>query len=183
MSSRPPRLPPKDHAVWDVYTEQVTPLHPRVKRMRQPTPAKIAPAPLDDPPAMAPPPLPVGKPIAAPLPIELDRLTRRRIRRGDQAIDDRIDLHGMTQALAHRRLLAFLQSAQARGARLVMVITGKGRSDGDGEGRGTGVLRRAVPLWLEEPAFRVLVVAISSAARPHGGEGALYLRLRRPRQG
>ncbi|OQW52506.1 Smr/MutS family protein [Candidatus Raskinella chloraquaticus] len=183
MPSRPPRPPPKDHAVWDVYTEQVTPLHPRVKRMRQPTPPKVAPAPLDGPPATAPPPLPVGKPIAAPLPTELDRLTRRRVRRGDQAIDERIDLHGLTQVLAHRQLLTFLQSAQARGARLVMVITGKGRSDGDGEGRGTGVLRRAVPLWLEEPAFRVLVVAVSSAARLHGGEGALYLRLRRPRQG
>lgn len=181
MSSRPPRSPPKDHAAWDAYTQQVTPLDPQVKRRHQAVPAKITPAPVEEAPAIASPPPPVGTTIAAPLPIALDRLTLRRVRRGDHAIDERIDLHGLTQALAHRRLLTFLQSAQARGARLVMVITGKGRSEG--EGRGGGVLRRAVPLWLEEPAFRVLVVAVSPAARGHGGEGALYLRLRRPREG
>ncbi|WP_414834278.1 Smr/MutS family protein [Afifella sp. YEN Y35] len=79
----------------------------------------------------------------------------------------------MTQQRAHDRLLAFLGGAQARGHVLVLVITGKGRSEGE------GVLKTMVPRWLAEPAFRELVVAYEHASRHHGGEGALYVRLRR----
>ncbi|MEM8812296.1 MAG: Smr/MutS family protein [Pseudomonadota bacterium] len=110
-------------------------------------------------------------------------MTTRRIARGTMAIDARLDLHGMTQAQAHDRLHRFLSRAQAEGCRLVLVITGKGsRVDGAASRPGEiGILKRALPLWLEEPAFRSLVVGIDTAHKSHGGEGALYIRLRRRR--
>ncbi len=96
-------------------------------------------------------------------------------------IDDAIDLHGMTQAQAHGALLGFLARAQARHARLVLVVTGKGgrerpRPDGGTE---AGVLRRVVPFWLRDAGVRDMVVGFEEANRTHGGEGALYIRLRR----
>lgn len=92
-------------------------------------------------------------------------------------IDARIDLHGMTQARAHRALLSFLQRAQGDGCRYVLVITGKGKMLTDGTER--GVLRRMVPEWLALAEFRVLVTGYEEAALGHGGAGALYVRVRR----
>ena len=83
----------------------------------------------------------------------------------------------MTQAEAHDALLGFLRAGQARGARLVLIIPGKG----SGAFGGRGVLKRMVPLWLEQPEFRILVAGLERAGLPHGGEGALYVTLRRPR--
>ena len=80
----------------------------------------------------------------------------------------------MTQSEAHALLLSFLQRAHAGGVRYVLVITGKGFSSG-----GDGVLRRQVPAWLSTPPFRALVSSHDVSARQHGGEGALYIRLRR----
>jgi DNA-nicking Smr family endonuclease len=100
---------------------------------------------------------------------------RARVARGKEAIDGRLDLHGLTQSEAHAALLRFLRSASTRDARLVLVITGKGRR-GDGE---SGVLKRQVPQWLALPEFRSLVVGFESAHISHGGEGALYVRVRR----
>ena len=88
-----------------------------------------------------------------------------------------MDLHGLTQSEAHGALLHFLHAASARGARLVLIITGKG-GRGDGE---RGVLRRQVPQWLALPDLRDLVVGFEDAHVAHGGEGALYVRLRRRR--
>ncbi|MFN3938930.1 MAG: Smr/MutS family protein, partial [Gemmobacter sp.] len=99
-----------------------------------------------------------------------------RVARGKQAIDARLDLHGLTQDEAHGTLLRFLRSASARDARLVLVITGKGNRDGS-----RGVLRRQVPQWLGLPEFRALVVGFEDAHIGHGGEGALYVRVRRER--
>ena len=119
------------------------------------------------------PPRPKSKTPPAPAP--LGRRAKQRVARGRDPIDGRLDLHGLTQAEAHDALLRFLHMAQTRDARLVMVITGKGRG---GEG---GVLKRQVPLWLALPEFRPMVVGFEEAHQRHGGEGALYLRLRRPR--
>ena len=81
----------------------------------------------------------------------------------------------MTQAQAHVALLRFLQRSQAAGAKIVLVITGKG-ARGSGE---PGVLRRQVPLWLNLPEFRDMIVGFEAAAIAHGGDGAMYVRLRR----
>jgi DNA-nicking Smr family endonuclease len=107
----------------------------------------------------------------------LDRRMRQRVARGREQIDARIDLHGLTQSEAHAALARFVSSAAARGARLVLVITGKG-GRGDGE---RGVLRRQVPHWLALPEFRDLVGGFEDAHVAHGGAGALYVRLRRRR--
>jgi DNA-nicking Smr family endonuclease len=76
-------------------------------------------------------------------------------------------------------LLRFLQAAQRDGAKFVLVITGKGARAQDER----GVLKRQVPLWLKLPEFRAYVVGFEEAHIGHGGEGALYVRLRRARAG
>jgi DNA-nicking Smr family endonuclease len=136
-----------------------------------PRPARIAKA------ASAAQPSPPTKPAPPPL-APLTRRMKQRVARGKQGIDARIDLHGLTQHEAHAALLRFLRTANARDARLVLVITGKGRQ-GEGE---RGVLKRQVPHWLGLPEFRALVVGFEDAHIAHGGEGALYVRVRRARE-
>ena len=84
----------------------------------------------------------------------------------------------MTQARAHGALLGFLRAARGKGAKVVLVITGKGGADAYGE---RGVLKRQVPMWLRLPEFRELVVGFEAAGVRHGGEGAMYVRVRRGR--
>lgn len=104
----------------------------------------------------------------------IERPVRRKIAKGRIAIDARIDLHEMTQSAAHSALAGFLSQAQAMGLRHVLVITGRGMPGGS-----RGVLRRVVPQWFAGPAFRSLVSGFESAERHHGGDGALYVRVRR----
>lgn len=104
----------------------------------------------------------------------IDKPVRRKLAKGRLPVDGRIDLHGLTQSEAHNLLFGFLARAHERGLRHVLVITGKGSSPGS-----EGVLRRAVPQWLSKPEFRFLVSGVDAASRGHGGEGALYIRLRK----
>jgi len=142
---------------------------------------KTAPAPR----AETPPPQPAPPPLGG-----FDRREAKGLGAGRIDLDARIDLHGMRQGEAHAALAAFIQHSRARGHRHVLVITGKGapRLSRDAEpsfgqtGEATGVLRRAVPRWLDEPEFREWVVSFTRASPRHGGEGALYVRLRRSRQ-
>ena len=127
---------------------------------------------------------------AAPI-AEFDRKKAKKIRSGQIEIEARIDLHGLRQDEAHVMLQAFLVRAQRRGKRWVLVITGKGRiatgRDDDApfdmtRNRDRGVLKRNVPRWLEEPELRGLVVSYTTAAAAHGGDGALYVHLRKQNQ-
>lgn len=123
----------------------------------------------------------------------IDTKEVRRIGKGRKAIDARIDLHGMRQHEAHAALRVFLFRAVAKGHRLVLVITGKGTTElahnaGEvfgafiNEGApGRGVLRRNVPMWLDEPDLRAVVVGYTTAHIRHGGDGALYIQVRRSR--
>lgn len=111
---------------------------------------------------------------AKPRPTSLERPTHRKISKGRVPIEARLDLHDLSQIEAHRFLLLFLQRAHADRLRHVLVITGKGTAPSS-----QGVLRRAVPMWLATAPFRPLVSGFHSAARHHGGEGALYIRVRR----
>lgn len=120
--------------------------------------------------ALNPAPGPRRLPGLAPL----ERRARQKLARGAIPVDAAIDLHGMRQQEAHPALLAFLSGAQREGAKIVLVVTGKGENR-----EGTGVLRRAVPLWLRAAEWRHLIVGFEQAARTHGGAGALYVRLRR----
>ena len=115
---------------------------------------------------------------ASPALTPLDRRMRSRIARGRKAIDARLDLHGMTQSEAYAALLHFLRQASATGAQLVLVITGKGARGAHGE---RGILRRQVPHWLALSEFRPFVIGFEDAHIAHGGEGALYVRVRRAR--
>lgn len=174
------RLTEEEHRLWAGAMRSVQPLRPGSRRtnaradaavdageglvasppdhLREASrPARAGPAPM---------------PNLAPLP----RREKQRLARGRSTIEARLDLHGMTQAQAHAALLRFVQNAQAQGARFVLVITGTGARGIAGE---RGVLRRQVPLWFELPEFRRYVLGFESAHIGHGGEGALYVRIRR----
>lgn len=106
----------------------------------------------------------------------IDRANAERLKRGKREIEARLDLHGMTQAEAHRALAAFIRASRADGKRCVLVITGRGSASG-------GVLKSAVPRWLDEPELRPHLLAIATAQPRDGGRGALYVMLRRTRAG
>jgi DNA-nicking Smr family endonuclease len=183
-SRRRRALSEEERALWESVAKQTKPLR------KKPRAAKAAAtAPDAEPPAIvkqvaAPPPpsartlrAPKPPPIAPPL-APLGRRERSHLSRGRKEIEDRLDLHGMTQTRAHRALSGFLQRAHHDGLTFVLIITGKGKMGVDSE---RGVLRRQVPLWLNLPEFRTLVVGFEEAHIGHGGEGALYVRIRRAR--
>ena len=111
----------------------------------------------------------------------LERRLRQRLSRGRMEVDAVMDLHGLRQDQAHGVLRQFLFTAQASGAKLVLVITGKGGRSPDLSSyhSETGVLRRAAPQWLRAPEMRGVVVGFEEAAHHHGGAGAIYVRIRR----
>jgi len=126
-------------------------------------------------------------PRARPAQPGVDGRTSERLRRGQLEPQSRLDLHGLTEAAAHRTLDRFLQSAHAQGLRLVLVVTGKGLKpaaadepfDLELHTRSRGVLKAMVPRWLKEAALAPLVADVRSAHRRHGGTGALYIYLRK----
>ncbi|MEP9387093.1 Smr/MutS family protein [Mesorhizobium sp. KR9-304] len=173
MSRAGKKLTDEDRVLWSLVAKSARPLKGR-KPVEEETPK---PAALEKQPAAAA----AAATAQAPVPPKrqhvahvLDRPTLDKLARGRLPIEGRVDLHGMTQSEAHSLLLSFLQRAHAGGVRYVLVITGKGFSSG-----GDGILRRQVPAWLSTPPFRALVSSHDLAARNHGGEGALYVRLRR----
>ena len=148
------------------------------ERLAKPEPAITStPAPV----ATPPPRQRVAQPVVPPL-APMERKLKQKLARGRMSADAAIDLHGFRQAEAFSALRYFLVGAQRDGARIVLVVTGKGgrRTEAfDMTGSEVGVLRRSVPLWLGLPEFRPLVIGFEEAARSHGGSGALYVRLRR----
>lgn len=165
-----------ERVLWTMVTKSIDPMHDALPELDETLPAEPAKAARKKPVSIAAPSAPA---VATPPPplTPLGRRARQRVARGRDAIDARFDLHGLTQAEAHSALARFLRSASGRGARLVLIITGKGRA-GDSE---RGVLRRQVPHWLALPDLRELVIGFEEAHGAHGGEGALYVRLRRQR--
>jgi len=106
----------------------------------------------------------------------VDKQNKKRLIRGRKVIEARLDLHGQTQEDARANLISFIQRAYNGKRRCVLVITGKGLRLHSGE---IGVLRRNVPRWLNESPLRPLVLAFSHATPKDGGEGALYVLLKR----
>jgi DNA-nicking Smr family endonuclease len=177
-----------DEALWAKVAGTASPLK-RGRDAPAPKPAKIAapvakakPRPA---PVIAPAPKPTPKPAHVPRAAPLDRQTSRQLDKGKLEVEARLDLHGMHQRDAHAQLRRFLKTAQARGLKHVLVITGKGADQAASrsfyEEDERGVLRNAVPLWLSGPDFATLVVNFSQAPRRLGGGGALYVRVRKPR--
>lgn len=184
--SRRDDLSPDDRRIWARVSGSVTPQR-RIKAQLMPV-GIVDP----DPPAA---PRPTGKPkpkatkaaaAAAPvftsppqptrtraLPEELEPRRKRRLSRERDPIEAKIDLHGYGRFQAQDALTAFLMGAQARGYRSVLVVTGQGRRGG------TGVIRASVHEWLTAPSLRTVVSGFAPAARHHGGDGALYVTIRR----
>jgi DNA-nicking Smr family endonuclease len=183
MTRKKRSLSEDEHTLWTVVTRSIKPL--RRRKVVVPAPAEIAP-PVLPPRKLAkavkvvPPAAPASSRIAPPPLAPLGRRLKQKIGRGSEPIDARIDLHGMTQASAHGALAHFLRRAQHDGARFVLVITGKGKAGADPHAE-RGVLKRQVPLWLESPELRALVVGFEAANIGHGGAGALYVRMRKGR--
>jgi DNA-nicking Smr family endonuclease len=171
----------EERALWKTVTRSVAPL--RGPPAAEPTEdSEAAAAPVAGKPIRRASPAP--QPVPGPPPLApLEKRLRQRIARGSREIDDRLDLHGMTQERAHGALLSFLRNAQASGYSVVLVITGKGIRGGGANADERGVLKRQVPHWLRLPEFRSYVVGFETAHVTHGGEGALYIRIRRARKG
>jgi DNA-nicking Smr family endonuclease len=177
-------LSAEERALWDSVAKQIKPLRkkPRAAKPQDTSPAVETTLAAKS--ATPPKPLPSARIARAPKPeapplAPLGRRERSQLSRGRKQIDARLDLHGMTQTRAHRALSGFLQRAHSEGLTFVLVITGKGNATGPESER--GVLRRQVPQWLNLPEFRSLVVGFEEAHIGHGGEGALYVRIRRMR--
>lgn len=164
-----PALP--DGALWREAVRGVVPLPGRAP-LPASTPAALPAA--QGAPSAALPARPASPPLASFA--DLDRASAERLKRGQHRIEARLDLHGMTQADAHRALVAFVADSYEAGRRCVLVITGRGLGAGE-----PGILRRAVPRWLDEPGLRPRLLALAPAQPRHGGAGALYLLLRRRR--
>ena len=98
----------------------------------------------------------------------IDGHTAKKLQRGEIDPDGKLDLHGLTQEGAHRALGNFLRSAKAAQVRMVLIVTGKG-----------GSLKSLVPRWLAEPEFTALIAGIANAHRRHGGDGAIYVYMRK----
>ena len=168
-------LKPEDLRLWAVVASTVKPARGRVMP-QAPKPVAVH-APGSHKPAKAakPAPPPTPSPVRhlpppGPNPIEPGR--RRRLERERDPLAARIDLHGLTHDRARATLEAFLRRAQESGFRAALVITGKGRT-------GDGVIRRFAPEWLSAPTLRSVVAGVSEAHQRHGGEGALYVALKR----
>lgn len=179
------QLLPEDRILWETVARTARPLHGRIRppvveadefhrAMQSPVKPAISKSKIEQ---TAEPQKRKPQSPALLHQSELDRPTHRKIAKGRIDIEARIDLHGLTQGDAYEMLYGFLADAHARGLRHVMIITGKGRSLGS-----DGALKQAVPHWFSTPLFRLLVSAFEDAARHHGGQGALYVRLRRREQ-
>ncbi|NPU11718.1 DNA mismatch repair protein MutS [Bradyrhizobium sp. 83002] len=171
-----------ERVLWETVARQVKPLRKTPRPLRLHPPMATAEPQADK--AMTTPrpvaPVVIPKPVRPAIPplVSLGRKERSKLSRGRSEIDARLDLHGMTQSRAHQALHHFLHRAQHDGLTFVLVITGKGTIGADPE---RGVLRRQVPHWLSLPEFRSLIVGFEEAHVGHGGAGALYVRIRRPR--
>ncbi|WP_339872394.1 Smr/MutS family protein [uncultured Brevundimonas sp.] len=179
-------LTPEDRRIWTRVTGSVSPAKP-VKAPRiavagpvanpGATPAPLRPTPQPGPRPAAPAATAAGaaRPSASRgVPESLEPRRQRRLSRERDPIEARIDLHGYGRFQAQDALTSFLTTAQARGYRAVLVITGQGRRGG------TGVIRGSVHEWLTGPALRGVVSGYAAAARHHGGDGALYVTIKRP---
>jgi DNA-nicking Smr family endonuclease len=170
------RLSAHERALWARVAASVKPL---AGKAAPPLPAMA-------PPALAPPPKPAPQPARAaarplsparpqphPLGAPLDGTWDRQISRGRILPDRIIDLHGHTLADAHARLAAAIHAGD--GARVILVITGKGRPDRPAR------IRAELMHWLERPDLRNAVASVRAAHPRHGGGGAFYVILRRPK--
>ena len=182
-------LSEEDRTLWQQVAKTTTPLH-RPKQM-MPGPAlqpKVADIQTGSTPTFQVPSFRVGQ--TATVAAErvkgttphspIDRKKLVRLKRGKLKPESRIDLHGMTQDVAHQALNRFILQSSDAGLRVVLVITGKGRPRPDFGPipEQPGILRRNVPIWLRSGLLAPVVLDVVEAHRSHGGGGAFYVYLR-----
>lgn len=160
------RLTPDERRLWSRVTRTVRLAPGRVHEAEEPEAPPLMSGPQS---VVAPSQPPKSKPHRPGPPEDLSG--QRRIRRGQNEIDARIDLHGHTQDTAHREVVDFILRQASLGARCVLIITGKGRL-------GTGVLRARLFDWIADPDLRPFIAGYATAHPRHGGSGAVYLFLR-----
>ena len=182
-SGRRRELSREEIDLWLSVTHKIVPRLRRAELAPDPAAGRADAATRTGPGPPGPGPLSVSLPRArppapAPLLAGIERKVRQRLTRGKIDVDAAIDLHGLRQDQAHRALRRFVADAQDGGARVVLVITGKGRR-GEAGLRDSGVLRAHVPDWLTAADLRSMVIGFEEAGPPHGGSGALYVRIRR----
>ncbi len=189
---RTPRgLSPGERALWERLARTVTPLDrlPQPVLAAKPDPApRSAAAPVHAsaaPKGRIPPP---KQPKASPPPPQtitrhgLDSSWEKKLKSARIEPDFTLDLHGASLDAAHARLDRGLAQAKAMGARLVLVITGKPRPvDAADRGEKRGAIRAKILDWLAAGPHGADIAAVRGAHRRHGGEGALYIVLRRGR--
>lgn len=127
-------------------------------------------------PCTAPRPSPTQKPARTPKtgsPEPQKMSGHRRVRRGRLYLGWKTDLHGYCHDDARTRLLDDLLHCRSMGVQTVLVITGKGK----------GILREALPRWLNQPDFAQIVSGYAPAHARHGGSGAWYVFVRIPKRG
>ena len=165
------RLGPDEQALWSRVAATVRPLAGRTRLIERPLPRLLERAPNPPPPPKAT-KQQLAKPVAG---ATLDGGWDRRMTKGRLVPDRVLDLHGYTRDVAHDLLTAAISDAAADGSRVLLVVTGKGAREGG------GVIRAALPHWLETPALRPYIAALRPAHPRHGGGGAWYVVLRRAR--
>lgn len=178
------RLSADEWALWANVMATVTPLSPRPA-----TPPVVEPV------AKPPPgkrtvvtsrrtvkPSPVAKPAPTPvLGVTLDGSWDRRLSRGLTQPDATVDLHGHTLSSAYAMLDAALDRSIARGDRVILLVTGKPPRADSERPHARGAIRAAVGDWLHASRHAEAIAAVRGAHPRHGGSGALYIVLRRPR--
>ncbi len=158
------KLTPEDLHLWKVNMREVKPLH--------------TPLPHSDPEPLPPPP--ASPLVKTETPLKQQRVTpqiqhlslnRKEIRRFKY--EARLDLHGLALEKGYQVLEKFLSTAQERGIKEVLIITGKGALSE------TRTFRHQLPRWVEEAPLRNLVLSLHHPAKlQDGGTGAFYLRVR-----
>jgi len=183
MRRRGKLLSEAELALWRQVARTIKPLPGRTPVEPEPEAKTETPPPPVESAQPSPAPTLKGRPAkpAPPPLVPLERRMRTQLRRGQQGVEAVIDLHGLRQDEAHSALRGFLRLQQQRGAKLVLVVTGKGIAGDVPYGEERGILRRNVPHWLRLPDLRPLVLGFDEAEQRHGGAGALYIRLRRSR--
>lgn len=195
MPRRRRPLGPEEQELWQAVARTARPMHP-AKPVARPDAAALPPAPAKPRPPLEP--FRLGEKVAtaarhdlapplsdrlAAAPLRMDAKAFARMSRGKLAPEARIDLHGMTLSEAHPELIRFILNAWSDGLRLVLVITGKGRKAGDETAipQRIGALKHQVPVWLRQPPLGPAVLQVAEAHLRHGGAGAYYVYLKRPR--
>jgi len=168
------KLSPDDRRLWAFVTRSVTPLAPRhasvVEDAHVPHRTTVA---------LEPPAAPVHRPTHhQPLRVghvvDLDAATAQKFRKGKMPRDASLDLHGLTLAQAHGALIHFIHAQSSRGARCVLVITGKGSVDGS-----RGRIKAELMHWLNAGSLRPLILAVTEANPKQAVSGAVYVLLKR----